>query len=45
LGASVCQRPPTDHVERFLSILGSDFRRKADDLVIIGDAEADKTGM
>jgi hypothetical protein len=45
LGASVCQRPPTDNVERFLSILRSNFRRKVDELSVIGDAEADKTGI
>jgi hypothetical protein len=28
LGASVCQRPPTDHVERFLSMLRFDSRGK-----------------
>lgn len=43
LGASVYQRPPTDHVERFLSMLRFDSRGKVNALGRTVDPEASKT--
>jgi hypothetical protein len=45
LGASVSQRPPTDNVQRFLSMLRFDSREKANASGRYADAETDKTGM
>jgi hypothetical protein len=45
LGASVCQRPPTDHVERFLFMLRFESREKTNALGRNEDAEASKTGI
>jgi hypothetical protein len=45
LGASVSQRPPTETVERFLCMLGCDFRGKVNDLNQFADPKAIETGI
>jgi hypothetical protein len=45
LGASVCQRPPTDNVERFLFIFGFDSRENVNGLGCYAGSEADKTAV
>ena len=45
LGAQISQRPPTDNVERFLSMLRFDSRGKVNALWRYADPEANKTGM
>jgi hypothetical protein len=45
LGASVSQKPPTDDVERFLFIVGFDFRGKLNDLGRYADPKAIETGI
>jgi hypothetical protein len=42
LGASVCQRPPTENVERFLSMLRFDSREKVNALGRYADPETIK---
>jgi hypothetical protein len=44
LGASVFQRPPTQDVERFLSMLRFDSREQVNALGDYADPEASKTG-
>jgi hypothetical protein len=45
LGASVFQRPPTHHVERFLFMLGIDLRGKVNDVKQFAGPKAIDTGM
>ena len=45
LGASVYQRPPTDHVERFLSMIRFDSRGKVNALGCYAAVATSKTGI
>ena len=44
-GASICQKPPTDHVERFLTLLRFDSRGKLNTLGRYAGAATSKTGI
>ena len=44
LGASISQKPPTDNVERFLSMLRFDSRGKVNALGLYADPKAIETG-
>jgi len=44
-GASICQKPPIDDVERFLFMSGFDSREKVNALGCYADPKAIETGM